>query len=266
MCALWNRQAITAQYRLPGLRYAPLVRALERLARIVPAAPGEHCAARSPVMVRVMVDSGQFPLMRNVDVSHQPSRSRVYTAWIKAFSYNVPWALNAIADVIEDVFRYELWKDHYLATPQEFFNRFGLGCLNLEEPAKLIRALRELPDGSTPEEVNARAEQLRALEPVAAHGGKREQGDNITLPTDRERGTATTYTVRRLKRDNPELAERVISGELSANAAALLAGFRRPSLQIPADDAQRAAEAIRRRLGNDFALALMAALAERAPG
>lgn len=216
-------------------------------------------------MVRVMVDNGQFPLMRNVDVSHQPSRSRVYTAWSRAFNSQVPWVLNAIADVIEDVFRYELWKDNYLATPQELFNQLGLGRLNLEEPAKLIRALRELPDGSTPEEVNARAEQLRALDPVAAHGGKREQVDNINLPADVKGGTATTYTVRRLKRDNPELAERVINGELSANAAALLAGFRRPSLQIPVDDPKRAADAIRRRLGNDFALALMAALAERAP-
>jgi hypothetical protein len=106
--------------------------------------------------------------------------------------------------------------------------------------------------------VNGIAADVR---PVAAHRRptnqeRKDKGDNVTFSADRDRGNATTYTVRRLKRDNPELAERVINGELSANAAALLAGFRRPSLQIPADDAQRAAEAIRRRLGNDFALAL----------
>ena len=101
------------------------------------------------------------------------------------------------------------------------------------------------------------------MRPVAAHGqiGKgRVRVDNVNSIPEAKGGNATAYTVRRLKRDNPELAERVISGELSANAAALLAGFRRPSLQIPADDAVRAAEAIRRRLGDGYALALLAEL------
>ena len=39
-----------------------------------------------------------------------------------------------------------------------------------------------------------------------------------------------TYIHKRLKRDRPDLLERVVSGELSANAAAVEAGFRkRPS-------------------------------------
>ena len=43
-------------------------------------------------------------------------------------------------------------------------------------------------------------------------------------------GRGVTYTLRRLKRDRPDLLERVVSGELSANAAAVEAGFRkRPS-------------------------------------
>ena len=33
--------------------------------------------------------------------------------------------------------------------------------------------------------------------------------------------------MKRLKRDHPELAERVVNGELSANAAAIQAGFRK---------------------------------------
>ena len=52
--------------------------------------------------------------------------------------------------------------------------------------------------------------------PLAGHGGVRtdEQDSNTTLPDDR----GSTYTLRRLKRDNPELAERVASGKISANA------------------------------------------------
>jgi hypothetical protein len=40
-------------------------------------------------------------------------------------------------------------------------------------------------------------------------------------------GTSRAYTLSRLKRENEELFERVIKGELSANAAAIEAGFRK---------------------------------------
>jgi len=62
-------------------------------------------------------------------------------------------------------------------------------------------------------------------------------------------GTGREYTIRRLRRDAPELAERVLRGELSANAAAIEAGIRpRPSALATArtawhrlDDAERRA-------------------------
>jgi hypothetical protein len=56
---------------------------------------------------------------------------------------------------------------------------------------------------------------------VGQHGGDRkEQGSNTTL----DRGA--TYTLRRLKRDRPDLAAQVIAGKLTAHAAAIEAGFR----------------------------------------
>jgi hypothetical protein len=48
-------------------------------------------------------------------------------------------------------------------------------------------------------------------------------------------GTEATYTLRRLKRDRPELAARVVAGEITANAAAIDAGFRRKTWQAPSD-------------------------------
>jgi hypothetical protein len=51
------------------------------------------------------------------------------------------------------------------------------------------------------------------------------QSDNITLKP--QRGTNPTYALKRLKRDNPELADKVVRGELSAHAAAIAAGFRK---------------------------------------
>jgi hypothetical protein len=42
-------------------------------------------------------------------------------------------------------------------------------------------------------------------------------------------GNSKSYTVSRLKRDRPDLFERVVAGELSANRAAIEAGYRQAS-------------------------------------
>jgi len=68
---------------------------------------------------------------------------------------------------------------------------------------------------------------LAEVDQLPAHGGERkdasEQGDIVTL----DRGNAATYTLKRLKRDAPELFQQVVDGHLSANAAAIEAGFRK---------------------------------------
>ncbi len=51
-------------------------------------------------------------------------------------------------------------------------------------------------------------------------------GDIITNNED-GRGTSKSYTVFRLRREAPELYEEVKEGRLSANAAAIQAGFRK---------------------------------------
>lgn len=68
---------------------------------------------------------------------------------------------------------------------------------------------------------------------LGKHGGDRrsaeartDQGDNITL---KERGTSRDYIIARLERDRPDLAEKVIAGEMSARAAAIEAGFQKRS-------------------------------------
>lgn len=48
-------------------------------------------------------------------------------------------------------------------------------------------------------------------------------------------GTSVGYAVRRLGRERPDLLAKVESGELSANAAALEAGFRKPSITLPVE-------------------------------
>jgi hypothetical protein len=58
---------------------------------------------------------------------------------------------------------------------------------------------------------------------------------NSSTRTDRPTGTSAAATMRRLSKDFPLIHERVLSGELSPNKAALEAGFRQPKFQLPAD-------------------------------
>jgi len=91
----------------------------------------------------VTVDSGEFKLLRNIDIKHQPSRSKVVSEWIKAFDSEVPHALNALADVIEDVYAFPIiWQERRKSGPDEFFKSIGITGLNLEDPARLVKTLR----------------------------------------------------------------------------------------------------------------------------
>lgn len=77
--------------------------------------------------------------------------------------------------------------------------------------------------------------------------------DNITIgnPLMRSasspRGTSVSSAVRRLHRERPDLLGRVESGELSAHAAMIEAGFRDKAITIPADPRKAA-----RRLARHF--------------
>jgi len=100
---------------------------------------------------------------------------------------------------------------------------------------------------------------------IGIDGGKAGPGRGNKTPDNISRfneqyGTSATHTLRRLKRDEPELAERVINGELSAHAAAIQAGFRKPSITLQSTNPQRAAERIHDVLGTEFATQLKEAL------
>lgn len=61
---------------------------------------------------------------------------------------------------------------------------------------------------------------------------------NICLGEDKPtRGDTTDYTVRRLSKQRPDIHAKVIAGELSPNAAAIEAGFRKTKFQLPTDPA-----------------------------
>ncbi len=92
-------------------------------------------------------------------------------------------------------------------------------------------------------------EELKKAEPEQpGRGVNQYSGSDIIRPSSY--GTDPTYILRRLKRDHPELAEKVVSGEMSANAAAIEAGFRKKTITVPAD-LDGATDALIKRFGAD---------------
>jgi hypothetical protein len=103
-----------------------------------------------------------------------------------------------------------------------------------ERAISLVRA--ELAKEGVDFDSEAKRDELKLLSarpPAEKHGGDRRseqaqenQGGHSTLNPS-EKNTAKHWLAR-LKRDHPKLARRVVAGELSANAAAIEAGFRKP--------------------------------------
>jgi hypothetical protein len=71
--------------------------------------------------------------------------------------------------------------------------------------------------------IKREVDPLATMAEAGAQGGRGNKASSITTSFDR----GATYTLKRLKRDHQGLFDRVVSGELSANAAAIEAGFRK---------------------------------------
>ncbi len=137
--------------------------------------------------------------------------------------------LTGLAQMLTVVLRDEAWRERRIRTGQIVtHSRFidfiatppleGLG----EDPDRIKKLLRD--------DLAA----LAAFE-IAIVGEKHKRrpasdGDNITIKP--ERGTGRAYTLRRLSKDNPDLFAEVTAGKLSANKAAIRAGYRKEPTAI----------------------------------
>lgn len=106
---------------------------------------------------------------------------------------------------------------------------------------------------------------------LAGHGGDRwsgraragseneSQADIVRLSREGY-GNSAQHALARLRRDRPDLHARVLSGELTPNAAAIEAGWRKRKIQVPDDDPQAIARVLRRRLPPEMLAEVAAAL------
>lgn len=164
--------------------------------------------------------------------------------------------LDGVPKLIVDVVEHHRWQHYYdRVTQKEIdysdFTEFARGGLNTS-----IAMLKRMCSDN-PEAINAIDKAMQA--PVGTN--QYSQGDdNIHTHDKRESptGTSADAAIRRLRNhaidtDSGEildpkinqLYEAVLAGEMSPNAAAIEAGFRKRMISIPADDADRAARSIR---------------------
>ncbi|MCY0928288.1 hypothetical protein OTB20_19225 [Streptomyces sp. H27-H1] len=99
-----------------------------------------------------------------------------------------------------------------------------------------------------------------------ANGGDRRSEDfslhNIQTETAAApSGTSREAGLRRLRKDRPDLHAEVLAGTLTTHAAMVKAGFRRRMVNIPVDEPQAAAMALRRNLPPDAVAELAKLLA-----
>lgn len=88
-----------------------------------------------------------------------------------------------------------------------------------------------------------RTRVLDELNPELRNDVGRPPEDIVCNTNNKHLQNNASYALRRLKRDAPALAERVLSGELSAQAAAIQAGFRTRKVSIDISSAESAAVA-----------------------
>lgn len=158
---------------------------------------------------------------------------------------------------------------NWLAEAEEFYERLGFESADqmllekLEIPPDWVRMAAAVLEASG--ENLSKAEVDKAIE-LKSHGGDRRseesQKDQHANGSLKIGTNSADYIKARLRRDHPEIAEELERGEhRSARAAGIAAGFIKDVPSVPMNEPAKAAAAILRRTGKDFAAQLAIELA-----
>lgn len=136
------------------------------------------------------------------------------------------------------------------------YESFGDYCRDFLELTP--EAVESLLDSSMFPAAAAKVRRLirEGVQPVAEHGEIGNGRSRGGVTTSKEENDAT-YVLARLKRDQPELAQRVIDGELSPNAAAIKAGIRKSYFRCRSDSPQLAVASLLRHYTREQVLAAL---------
>lgn len=161
--------------------------------------------------------------------------------------------LKYLPDLLKRVLREEMWRDRLVQRTGErvTFDRFEAFVTTppLEGLGATVQTLRNLCRDDP--------EALDLLDRAFAgrQGERTDLVDNVNEVDERPTGNRADVALRRLRKDRPDLHERVIAGEMSPHAAMVAAGFRPKTITVPCS-VQGFAQAARRHLSRDDVEAL----------
>ena len=95
----------------------------------------------------VRIDSGELPMLHEIDLDKQPERDRVLTAWIRAFNEQTLQGVSRLREVLADIDAYP-WviAEDMMRTPEDFAERIGILALADAESRDIIESwLKEAP-------------------------------------------------------------------------------------------------------------------------
>lgn len=153
------------------------------------------------------------------------------------------YGLKEFPERLEKILRTSAWKRRVIPQNDEEVE-FASFAVFVETP--ILKGL-----GSTVEQVQKLCVGRGVVEALldaalqGKHGGDKSNVNNVNVA--RPQGNARQRVIRRLRQEGKGgLLDQVLSGELSANAAAIEAGFRRPMRSVPIDSPASAINALLR--------------------
>ena len=145
-----------------------------------------------------------------------------------------PELISSLLEILDN----DLWRSFVVPVDREMkFDRFALFLEYVNtDPKELLAVLAAHDEQKLAARVRSELGGELAEHGEIGNGRSEGRGSDTTSTVGRD----ATYLVSRLKRDEPELAQQVLTGKISANAAAVQAGIRHAYIRIRADDVQLA--------------------------
>lgn len=171
-----------------------------------------------------------------------------------AYIPNVPGLLTA-------VIRDEMWRERIVRQTGEVARFASFEAFVTAYPPEglgtTVKVLEEICKQHGPDVVPLLLGEKSALNPNGTNRHTDTSSPDNIRASQQSYGTDSDYILARLKRDAPDLATRVIAGELSAHAAAIEAGFAKPKVSVSLVDMRSAARTLCGKLDSDQVLELI---------
>jgi hypothetical protein len=141
----------------------------------------------------------------------------------------------ALAEIIED----GAWRE--FVHPMDGLKQYDKFAEFCSDTLRITaEAVEVMLDRSSLKSTAAKVRKMLREDIPASRRVGRPALDNVDITNITSVANSPDYAIARLKRDNPDLAQQVVDGELSAHAAAILAGIKRRRAQILVDNADDA--------------------------